>query len=122
MPLTTPTLGAGTWVHADPSQCSNRVWLVLPSRYCPPAQMSFDEAAKIASKLMDGPGDATGTDAHFEPFQWAMPSGPAAHTLVSEIASIAKVGGAPLVASHFLPFQCAMMGLNWLATQTSDAD
>src|SRR5262249_34956883 len=84
--------------------------------------MSLAEMAKIALKLIDGPATTTGTDFHWEPFQFATPFGPATHTSVSEIASIANADGAPLIAIHLVPFQCWITGLFWLATHTSEAD
>jgi hypothetical protein len=47
---------------------------------------------------------------------------PGGHTSLADIASSANVCGAPLAASHFLPFQCEITGLNSLATHTSDDD
>src|SRR5258707_8917058 len=88
-----PWLGLGTCVQAVPSQCSTRVWSVVPSSAKPAAEAFAVEVAPTAASWLLDPGLGLGTCVQELPFQcrikvWSSrPVKPTAQASWAEVAA-----------------------------------
>ena len=66
------TFGLGTWVQAEPSQCTVRVRNAVPSLYSPTAHALLAVRAVTAESLSSVPGFGLGTAVQDAPSQRVM--------------------------------------------------